>query len=67
MGGDSLLKFAENELQICALIFMAVVYGLKIRWVLRFPAGRDRQAPASIPGRSAPKGAGLSLLQIAMP
>jgi hypothetical protein len=62
-----LLHFAENELQIGALIFMAVVYGLKIRWILSFPVGRDRQAPARNPGRSATKGAGLSLLQIAMP
>ena len=46
---------------------MAVVYGLKIRWILSFPAGRDRQAPAGNPGRSGPKGARLSLLQIAMP
>jgi len=67
MGGNSLLKFAENELQIGALMFMAVVYGLKIWWILRFPAGRDRQAPAHCPDRSAPKGARLSLLQIAMP
>jgi hypothetical protein len=67
MGVDSLLHFAENELQIGALIFMAVVYGLKIRWILGFPAARDRQAPARNPGRSARKGAWLSLLQIAMP
>ena len=67
MGVDSLLYFAENELQIGALIFMAVVYGLKIRWILRFPAGRDRQAPTGNPDRSGPKGARLSLLQIAMP
>lgn len=67
MGGDSLLHFAENELQIGALLFMAVVYGLKIRWILSFPAGRDRQAPANNPGMSGPKGARLSLLQIAMP
>ena len=67
MRGDSVLQFAENELQIGALIFMAVVYGLKIRWILSFPAGRDRQAPARNPERSARKGARLSLLQIAMP
>lgn len=67
MGVDRLLHFAENELQVGALIFMAVVYGLKIRWILSFPAGRDRQAPAHNPGRTAPKGARLSLLQVAMP
>jgi len=67
MGGDGVLRFAENELQIGALIFMVVVYALKIRWILNFPAGRDRQAPASDPGRSGPRGARRSLLQIAMP
>ncbi len=36
-----LLRFAENELQIAALLFMAAVYALKIRWILHFPAGKD--------------------------
>ncbi len=42
-----LLRFAEDKLQILAFSFMAIVYLLKIRWILKFPAGRDRQAPAS--------------------
>jgi len=29
-----LLHFAEDKLQIIALTFMAVVYALKIRWIL---------------------------------
>jgi len=60
-----LLKFAENQLQIASLVFMAAVYLVKIRWILSFPAGRDRQAPAG--NASASRGAKLSLLAIAMP
>jgi len=61
-----LLHFAEDELQLIALLFMAVVYALKIRWILHFPAGGDRQAPgnARVDG---PTGAKRSLLSIAMP
>ncbi len=62
-----LLQFAENLLQIIALLFMATVYTLKIRWILRFPAGKDRSAPAGSGGTNGPKGAKNSLLAIAMP
>jgi nitrate reductase gamma subunit len=62
-----LLQFAENQLQIIALLFMAVVYGLKIRWILRFPQGKDRQAPGLNGAAGAAKGARTSLLAIAMP
>jgi len=60
-----LLQFAENLLQIVALLFMATVYTLKIRWILRFPQGKDRQAPRGV--SSGPQGAKTSLLAIAMP
>jgi nitrate reductase gamma subunit len=60
------LHFAENELQLIALWFMAVVYALKIRWILRFPAGGDRQAPGNT-RTDGPTGAKRSLLSIAMP
>jgi len=62
-----LLRFAENELQIGALLFMAIMYLLKIRWILKFPAARDRQAPTGDGRTNATKGAGYSLLQVAMP
>jgi len=35
-------RFIMDELQIAALLFMAVVYALKIRWILSFKAGRER-------------------------
>jgi len=62
-----LLQFAENQLQIIALLFMAVVYALKIRWIFRFPEGKDRQAPGGNGAAGAAKGAKTSLLAIAMP
>jgi nitrate reductase gamma subunit len=60
-----LLQFSENLLQIVALLFMATVYTLKIRWILHFPQGKDRQAPRGV--SSGPQGAKNSLLAIAMP
>jgi len=59
------LAFVQDQLQIAALTFMAAVYALKIRWILKFPAGRDRQAPT---GDADPaRGARYSLAAIAMP
>ncbi len=62
-----LLAFAQDRLQLAALSFMAIVYALKIRWILKFPAGRDRQAPTGDPRTTAARGAAYSLLNIAMP
>jgi nitrate reductase gamma subunit len=39
------LHFAEHRLQEIALLCMAIVYTLRIRWLLHFPAGKERQAP----------------------
>lgn len=61
-----MLLFAEDRLQIMALCFMAIVYLLKIRWIMSFPAGRDRQATTAV-FTNASKGAAYSLLNIAMP
>jgi len=60
------LRFAEDKLQILALCFMAAVYLLKIRWILSYPAGRDRQATTAV-FTNASKGAKYSLINIAMP
>jgi len=62
-----LLHFAEDLLQIAALSFMAVVYAFKIRWIFKFPAGRDRQAPSGDASTTPQKGAIHSLFNIAMP
>jgi len=61
------LRFAEDHLQIAALLFMAVVYIIKIGWILKFPAGRDRQPTTAGPHTNARKGAWHSLLNIALP
>ncbi len=63
---SSFLRFAEDRLQILALCIMAIVYILKIRWILSYPAGRDRQARTAV-FTNASKGAQYSLLNIAMP
>lgn len=62
-----LLHFAEDRLQLIALTFMAVVYAFKIRWILKFPAGRDRQQSTAQGRTDAQKGALWSLASIAMP
>jgi nitrate reductase gamma subunit len=62
-----LLHFAENDLQLIALSFMSILYALKIRWVLRFPASTDRQPPANPSLTDGARGARYSLLAVAMP
>ncbi len=62
-----LLHFAEDKLQIIALSFMAIVYIFKIRWILSFNAGKERQAPTGDPSTTARKGAIYSLFNIFMP
>jgi hypothetical protein len=61
------LHFAEDTLQIIALSFMAVVYFFKVRWILKFKAGKERQAGTGEPSTTARKGAVYSLFNIAMP
>jgi nitrate reductase gamma subunit len=61
------LLFVSDKLQLMALSFMALVYILRIRWLLKFKAGRDRQAPAGTAGTSSFKGIVYSWANIAMP
>ncbi|HEX7671532.1 MAG TPA: hypothetical protein VF395_18190 [Polyangiaceae bacterium] len=51
----------------CALGAMAVVYTLRIRWLLSFRATRDRQAPGAPARTSAQRGAVYSLGNVLMP
>jgi len=64
---SELLAFAENELQLAALAFIGLVYILRIRWLLRFKAGRDRQAPTGRGDTSPLQGIIYSWANIAMP
>jgi nitrate reductase gamma subunit len=61
------LRFSENELQLFALAFMALVYVWKVRWILKFNAGKERQAPTGRMDTDAKRGAVYSLFNIAMP
>lgn len=61
------LRFVADELQLMALGFMAVVYMLRIRWLLKFKASRDRQAPSEDPSASPFKGIVYSWANVAMP
>jgi hypothetical protein len=53
----------ENEVQIVALLFMAIVYVFRILWILRFRPVRERTRPAG----SEREGITYSLLNVAMP
>lgn len=57
------LKVLENEVQIAALAFMAIVYTVRLVWIFRFKARRERTLPAGNAGA----GAVHSLLNIARP
>ena len=61
------LHFAEDKLQIIALTFMSLVYILKIRWILGFNAGKERQAATGSPDTTAKRGGMYSLFNIFMP
>lgn len=65
---SDLLHFAEHGLQEGALLVMATVYTLRVIWLLRFRAPRDRQAPTGL--RQPPainEGIVYSWFNVAMP
>jgi len=61
------LHFAENDLQVWSLTFMALVYITRIAWFLRFKAGKERQAPTGAAHTTPRKGILYSWAIIAMP
>lgn len=60
---SALLRTLENEVQLAALAFMAVVYAARLAWILRFKTGKALTLPAG----SAAAGAGYSLMAVARP
>lgn len=63
---SSLLHTAE-VVHWAALIIMAVVYSLRLRWLFKFKPGADKSAPGA-PGRTDKKrGATYSVFNVAMP
>jgi nitrate reductase gamma subunit len=60
---SNLLKILENEVQIAALVFLALVYIVRLIWLFRFKIRKDRTF--AVGHESA--GAGYSLMNVAMP
>ncbi|MEW6442617.1 MAG: hypothetical protein AB1640_16900 [bacterium] len=67
MGESALLHFSAHRLQELSLAFMAIVYSLRLYWLFRFKAGRDRQPQTGRLSTDPMKGAAYSLANIAMP
>ena len=64
---SDLLHFSEHTLQEVALLFMALVYTMRVIWFLRFKAGKERQAPTAPGGVINRAGIIHSLANVAMP
>lgn len=60
---SAFLRVLENEVQIAALSFMAVVYSGRLVWLFRFRSAAERTFPAG----NAKAGIALSLLNVTMP
>jgi len=61
------LHFSEHRLQELALAFMALVYVVRLAWLLRFKAGSDRQAPTGLGAAMRTRGILYSWATVAMP
>jgi nitrate reductase gamma subunit len=64
---SAFLHFSEHTLQEGALVFMAIVYTLRLTWLLRFKAGVDRQAPTGVGYTTPRRGIIYSWFNIASP
>jgi nitrate reductase gamma subunit len=62
-----LLHFSEHTLQEVALAIMATVYTIRLVWLFRFKAGRERQPTTAGPDTSRRKGILYSWLNVGMP
>jgi len=65
-GSESLLHTAE-VVHWAALLVMAVVYTLRLRWLFKFKPGGDKSVPGSPERTNARRGAIYSLFNVAMP
>jgi nitrate reductase gamma subunit len=64
---SELLHFSEHTLQEIALGFMALVYIIRLFWLMSFKAGTERQAATGPAGTTPRKGIIYSWAAIAMP
>jgi nitrate reductase gamma subunit len=60
---SGLLRILENEVQLAALVFMAVVYALRLVWLFQFKSRKERSWATG----NERAGIGYSLMNIAMP
>jgi len=67
MQESALLHFAAHRLQEVALVFMAIVYSIRLYWLFQFKAGGDRQPRTGRFSTNPMKGAAYSMMNIAMP
>lgn len=61
------LHFVEHPLQEIALLIMAVVYITRLRWLMKFPAGKERQAATGAIDTTPRRGIFYSWMNIANP
>jgi hypothetical protein len=64
---SNLLHFSEHRLQEIALVLMATVYYLRIKWFLKWPLGKERQPATGLGDTNPKKGERYSLANVAMP
>ena len=64
---SNLLHFSEHTLQEIALVFMATVYFLRIRWYLKWPLAKERQPATGMGDTNPKKGEKYSLANIVSP
>jgi nitrate reductase gamma subunit len=64
---SGLLHFSEHTLQEAALVLMATVYFLRIRWYLRWPLAKERQPATGMGDTNPKKGEKYSLANIISP
>lgn len=64
---SELLLFSEGTLQEAALAIMTIVYFLRLYWLTRFMAGRERQAPTGTGSTKPRKSIVYSWANVAMP
>ena len=64
---SNLLHFSEHTLQEIALVFMATVYFLRIKWYLKWPLAKERQPATGLGDTNPKKGEKYSLANIISP
>ncbi len=64
---SNLLQFSSHTLQEIALVFMATVYFMRVRWFLKWPLAKERQPATGMGDTNPKKGARYSIGKIAMP